>query len=75
MNDIFDDGDMVTVGFIISKPHHSPSRQHRVPVNFNDAIINLFSRSFEPNNPKRQEEELVTCRESELDKTFARNEI
>ena len=48
LNDIFDDGDMVTVGFIISKPHHSPSRQHRVPVNFNDAIINLFSRSLEP---------------------------
>ena len=49
LNYILDNGDVVTVRFIISKPHHSPSRQHRIPMNLDDAVINLFSRFLEPN--------------------------
>ena len=73
LNDVLDNGDMITVGFIASKPHHPPSRQRRIPMDFNDAIINLFSRSLEPipkeSTPKKvgkeKEKELVfSCRKS-----------
>lgn len=61
LNDILDNGDMVTVGFIASKPHHSPSRQHRIPMDFDDAVINLFSRSLEPIQKKRiQKQEKIS---------------
>lgn len=46
--DILDDTSMVTVWFIVPESHHSPARNCRVPVNFHDAIVDLFARGFQP---------------------------
>ena len=54
LNDILNNGDVVTVGFVTAKPHHSPSQQHRIPMDFDNAIINLFSGSLEPIQKARQ---------------------
>ena len=58
LNDILDDGDMVAIRFIITKPHHSPSRQDGIPMDFDNAVINLFARFFEPIQKHRKEKKL-----------------
>ena len=46
LDDILHDAPMVSVRFIITKPHHSPMRIYSVPVYLNDTIINLFAGQF-----------------------------
>jgi hypothetical protein len=48
LNDVFDDRFMVSVGLVISEPHHSPMRDVWVPVNLYDAVVELITGGFHP---------------------------
>jgi hypothetical protein len=43
LDDVLDDTAMVSVWLIVSEPHHAPTRHGWIPMNLNNAIVDLFS--------------------------------
>lgn len=48
LDDILDHADMISVGFVVPEPHHAPTRNFGVPVDFNNPIVDLFATLFQP---------------------------
>ena len=47
LDDIFNDIPMIPVRFVIPKTHHPPVRDCRIPMHFDDTIIDLVARQFQ----------------------------
>jgi hypothetical protein len=43
LNDILDHRPIIAMGFIVPKAHLTPARRNRIPMDFDDSVINLFA--------------------------------
>jgi len=43
LDDVLDNTAMVSMWLIVSEPHHAPTGHGLIPMNLNNAIVNLFS--------------------------------
>ena len=48
LNDVFYDAAMVAVGLIAAETHHPPSGVCNLPVDLDDAVVDLFACLFQP---------------------------
>lgn len=48
LNDVVHNALEISVGLVISKSHHPPTRFVDIPMNLDDTIIDLLSRLLEP---------------------------
>jgi len=52
LNDVLNHRFMISMRFIISKSHHLPAGEGRIPVNFDYSIIDLFPCRLQPETHK-----------------------
>jgi hypothetical protein len=48
LNDIVNNVFIIPVWFVVSEPHHSPARTCGVPVDLDDAVVDLLAGFFQP---------------------------